>query len=111
MASDFIVIVDRDRRYTEVSDAVCELLGYTREQLLTMRIDDISAPSGAHTSAMFENFVRDGKMHGWYIIKDSQGREVHIDYVAEALPDGRFRAEWTPHPGRNPAERRAKVRV
>ena len=110
MSSDFIVIVDRNRRYTEVTDAVCELLGYSREQLLGMRIDDISAPSGAHTGAMFANFVRDGKMHGWYILKDIRGNEVHVDYVAEALPGGRFRAEWTPHPERKPPERRARAR-
>jgi hypothetical protein len=60
---------------------------------------------------MFENFVRDGKMHGWYILKDSRGNEIHVDYVAEALPDGRFRAEWSPHPVRRRIERRAKVRA
>ena len=110
MSSAFVVIVDRDRRYTHVTDAVCELLGYSRAQLLNMRIDDISAPTGAHTSAMFENFIRDGKMHGWYVLKNSQGQEIHIDYVAEALPDGQFRAEWKPHVGRQPTERRGKAR-
>jgi PAS domain S-box-containing protein len=109
--SPYVVVVDRERRYVEVTDAVCELLGYTREQMLAMRIDDISAPSGAHAPAMFDKFVNDGKMRGWYLLKDSAGREVHIDFVAEALPDGRYRAEWTPHPEHTGCQGRAKERA
>ena len=36
------VEVDSDRRYVCVNDSACELLGYTRQELLALRIDDIS---------------------------------------------------------------------
>jgi CheY-like chemotaxis protein len=37
-----IAFVDEQRRYLDVTDGVCELLGYTRSELLSMRIDDVT---------------------------------------------------------------------
>ncbi len=47
------VEVDSSRRYIAVNDSACELLGYSRQELLNLRIDDISFPSGAHVGSMF----------------------------------------------------------
>ena len=39
-----IAFVDEQRRSLDVTDGVCALLGYSRSELLTMRIDDVTAP-------------------------------------------------------------------
>ena len=58
------VEVDSSRRYMAVNDAACELLGYSREELLRLTIDQVSYPSGAHVSPMFTRFLQDGSMSG-----------------------------------------------
>jgi len=40
-ASDAIYIADRNNRFIEVNDTACSLLGYSRNQLLKMSLDDI----------------------------------------------------------------------
>jgi PAS domain-containing protein len=36
---DYKAVVNSDRRFVEVSDGFCELVGYTREELLSVRYD------------------------------------------------------------------------
>ncbi|HVS86091.1 MAG TPA: PAS domain-containing protein [Gaiellaceae bacterium] len=43
MSGVAVFVWDDDRTYVAVNDAACELTGYTREQLLTMRVGDSSA--------------------------------------------------------------------
>ncbi len=42
------VEVDAQRRFIDVNDGACKLLGYTRQEFLQLSVDDISFPSGAH---------------------------------------------------------------
>ena len=42
---DYKAVVNNDRRYVEVSDGFCKLVGYTRDELLGMRYDDLTAPN------------------------------------------------------------------
>jgi PAS domain S-box-containing protein len=39
-----VTVVDRDRKYVEVSDSFCQVVGYQREELIGKRYDDLSAP-------------------------------------------------------------------
>lgn len=40
-ASDGIHVLDQDGKIMEVSDSFCQMLGYSREELLTMKVTDI----------------------------------------------------------------------
>src|SRR5580704_14142608 len=42
---DYTTVVDSDRRYVEVSDSFCKLVGYKREDLIGRPFDDWSAPN------------------------------------------------------------------
>jgi PAS domain S-box-containing protein len=88
------VEVDSTRRYTSVNDTACELLGYTRDELLNMRIDDISFPSGAHVQPMYSQFMEDGAMRGIFALRRKSGEIVWVRYKAETI-NGRSRATWT----------------
>lgn len=88
------VEVDAQRRYVSVSDSACELLGYTRAELLAMRIDDLSAPSGAHVPAMFHRYVDDGQMNGIFALRRKDGKFVRIRFQSSTA-DGRYVAYWT----------------
>ncbi len=88
------VEVDENRRYVAVDDAACRLLGYSREELLALRIDDISAPSDAHVPMMFDKYVDDGGMQGIFALQRKSGEIILIRFQAH-IKQGRQLATWT----------------
>ncbi len=42
-AMDAFWMIDRDGRFLDVNDATCAMLGYSREEMLTMRVSDVEA--------------------------------------------------------------------
>ena len=92
-----VAFVDEQRRYLDVTDGVCELLGYSRAELLTMRIDDVTAPiMRSKTPPLFKQYVEDGLQKGEYILQHRNRQEIPIDYIAKVFPDGCMVARWEP---------------
>jgi PAS domain S-box-containing protein len=88
------VEVDSTRRYISVNDAACELLGYSREELLKMRIDDLSFPSGAHVNSMYSQFLDDGSMRGIFALRRKSGEVMWVRFESR-VAKGRSFARWT----------------
>jgi PAS domain S-box-containing protein len=88
-----IVEVNDDRRYVAVNDSACRLLGYSREEFLQMRIDDLAVPSGAHVPSMYQNYLAAGAMEGIFAVKRKRGDAILIRFKASIL-DGRAISEW-----------------
>lgn len=88
------VEVDANRCYIAVNDSACELLGYAREELLKMRIDDISFPSGAHVRPMFSRFLEDGSMRGIFALRRKSGEIIWVRFTSKIM-NGRSLATWT----------------
>jgi PAS domain S-box-containing protein len=88
------VEVDSARRYIFVNDSACALLGYSREELLKMKIDDISFPSGAHVAPMYAQYVREGKMDSIFALRRKSGEVIRIRFTSERR-EGRSHATWT----------------
>jgi len=94
---DYVVFVDANRRYVEVTDGVCRLLGYSREELLTKTIDDIAAPElRPQVSETFREYVSQGELEGNYSIVAKDGSRIPIRYQAKVYPDGCYVARWKP---------------
>src|SRR5688572_2703402 len=53
LAEECVVFVNAERRYTEVSDAVCRLLGYRRAELLGMGVEDLSLTPATAVKPLF----------------------------------------------------------
>jgi PAS domain S-box-containing protein len=53
---DFTAQVDEKRKFVAVSDGFCKLLGYTREELIGKRCDEITAPRTNNIPVVFELF-------------------------------------------------------
>ncbi len=88
-ALDAILLADDKKRFVDVNPAACQMLGYSRDELLQMNLLDIT-PSQNHAIALdlWQRFMAVGKLHGEYtvICKDGTVREVEYRAVAHALP-------------------------
>lgn len=80
-----MLLVDDERRYVAATDAACELLAIPREQLLSMRADDLVAPDLREmTPAMFEAFIADGGQAGPFTLFLPNGDTLNTLYSATA---------------------------
>ena len=93
-----ILVADDEMRYVAANKTACELLGYTREEILRLRVTDIAAYPEAEGE--FEAMITSGELVGRTVVtrKDGSRRslrhrssEVSIAgleyYVAVLWPD------------------------
>jgi PAS domain S-box-containing protein len=98
IAGRLVAYVDSERRYRYVSDDVCDLLGYSCEELLALTIDDVTMPETADTRELFQQYVRDRGQAGVFVLRHKDGHPVPIRYRAHVFEDGCMAAEWEPLP-------------
>ena len=77
-----VLVADERGRYVAVNQAACRLLGYSREELLTMRIADIARYAEAPTE--WAAMERHGSHTGVASITCKDGSAVEFAYVAGA---------------------------
>jgi PAS domain S-box-containing protein len=93
----YVAFVDANRRYVEVTDGVCQLLGYSREELLAKTIDDISAPElRPLVPEIFRQYIESGGLEGQHSLLAKDGRHILIRYQSKVYPDGCRVARWEP---------------
>ncbi|MBV9889108.1 MAG: PAS domain-containing protein [Acidobacteria bacterium] len=91
----YVVFADAQRRYTDFTDEVCTLLGYSRKDLLQKSVDDVSFKMD-NVSQVFDRFLQHGKMEGDYVLRHKDGAAIPIRFRALTFPDGCNAAIWTP---------------
>ena len=84
----YVVIVDANRRYTDVSDSFCKLLGYSREQLIGRKYDEFTLPGTTDIPVVFDLFVKTGYMHGLWVLVNRSGTHLLVRYEAWCRSDG-----------------------
>ena len=93
----YVALANPQRRWLEVSDGVCKLLGYPRAELIGRQIDDLAAPEWKpQTPKMFEEFMAVRSMDGEFALIHKQGHRVTFTYKARVFPDGAMIAYWYP---------------
>lgn len=97
IGGEYMVFVDNKRRYVEVTEGVCNLLGYSRDELLGKTIDQITAPElRPDVGGLFDAYVSRGTLDGKFTLLAKNGQRVHILYESRAFPDGCLVARWKP---------------
>lgn len=91
----YVVFVDATRRYVDCSDGVCDLLGYSREQLLAKRIEDISYDVN-EVPKLFAQYLQHGTLEGEYVLQRRDHIPLPIRYKAFVFSDGCRAAIWEP---------------
>ncbi len=99
ISGEYVVFVDSNRRYVDVTDSVCSLLGYSRAELLGKTIDDVTAPEIRSTvNETFQKYVNAGGLSGQFLLLARDGRRIPIYYESKVFPDGCLVARWEPLP-------------
>jgi PAS domain-containing protein len=86
-SSRYTTVIDNDRKYVEVSDGFCELLGYNSEELIGKRYDEVTAPKTCDIPAIFSLFKRLGYMQGLWMLVHRTGQRILIRYESWLRPD------------------------
>ena len=73
-----VFVWDDDRRYVAVNDAACELVGVTREELLAMRVGDMTE---ARAEPHFHDVQRAGVSTGTVRFARRDGGEVELEFL------------------------------
>jgi PAS domain S-box-containing protein len=66
--AEFVVFADAARRYVDCSDAACALLGYTREEMLSKTIEDVSYNVN-EVPRLFAQYLKTGAMEGEFVLR------------------------------------------
>jgi len=84
-ALDGILIADDDGRYVEANPAICELLGYSREELLSLGVDDITfGLQKDQVATLWRQFIDAGQLTGEYQLLTKDGNRLDMEYLAVA---------------------------
>jgi PAS domain S-box-containing protein len=77
-----IVVFDCERKYTFVSESFAVKLGYTADELIGKRIDDITADNSVDIDFVFNAFLALGEMDGLWLCNHRDGRKILFHYRA-----------------------------
>ena len=90
LASDGIWIAAPDGRYLDVNPAACAILGYTRDQYLTMTIGDVIPPGDRpRLDGLMARLLAGEKFQEIGNFRRRDGAIVPLELSLSCLPDGR----------------------
>jgi PAS domain S-box-containing protein len=81
-----VFVVDDDGRYLAVNAYACELLGYTRAELLALRVSDVSADPEAR--ATYSELRHGDSRTGLTRLRRSDGSELDVQFRASQTTVG-----------------------
>jgi DNA-binding CsgD family transcriptional regulator len=80
-----MVIADDQRRYVAVNAAACLLLRLSEEDVLQLRVDDLTPPEHrVQVAPLWEAFMRDGVQEGTFELLMPDGARLQVQYSATA---------------------------
>jgi PAS domain S-box-containing protein len=88
-AGDGIFISDEASRYQRVNPAACALLGYTREELLTLSVADLVDPADMARAQSVRTHATDRAITGDWRLKRKDDSWIDVEISARVLSDGR----------------------
>src|SRR4030095_15922172 len=85
-AADAIVIADDEGRYLDANPAASELLGYSRDELLGLRVVDVVAVGSEWTESEYERFRNEGSWRGELDVRRKDGAGLAGGGPATGVP-------------------------
>jgi PAS domain S-box-containing protein len=78
-----VFVADAEMRYVAVNAYACELLGYSEEELLRMRVPDVA--TYAEAPQEYSTLVATAYLRGVSALRCKDGEELALNYVAGEL--------------------------
>lgn len=92
-AADGIFVADADGRYTDINDAGCRMLGYTRDELVGKTIADLVDPEYVERLSHHKERLSAGDTDvGEWMLRRKDGIYLPVEVSARILPDRRWQA-------------------
>jgi PAS domain-containing protein len=85
---EFAVVVDNKRKYVQVSDSFCKLLGYQRDELIGRTYDEVTAPGTNDIPTISSLLNKVNYMHGIWVFAHRHHTRIFVRYEAWIRPDG-----------------------
>ena len=90
-ASDGIFIADAQQRYIDVNSAGCQMLGYSRDELLNMTMSDLAAYGDLQSVPFRMKDLLEGKaVISERLLRRKDSSLVPVEISAKILPNGNF---------------------
>jgi PAS domain S-box-containing protein len=88
--ADAIFVADAERRYRDANPAATALLGYSRDELLTMKVDDLVVAGPIWAEDEFARYLAEGHWQGELEMRRKDGVTVPVEALATVvdLPTG-----------------------
>ena len=81
-----VFVADDDGRYLAVNAYACDLLGYTRDELLDLRVSDVAVDSDA--AADYGEMKRKGSHNGLTVLRHKDGTDLQVHFRASSTTVG-----------------------
>ena len=92
-AADAIFLADEKTNFIDVNPSACKLLGYSREELLTMNISNTYSPEELKKNPLRWNLLLANKaMMNETKLRRKDGSEIPVEINSKILDDGRYQA-------------------
>jgi PAS domain S-box-containing protein len=80
-----ILIANNWGRYVHMNDRAIALTGYSEAELRRSSVWDLTPGVDLTTARqMWREFLKNGRMHGPYVMRHKDGRVIRVEYVAIA---------------------------
>lgn len=86
-SSPCTILIGKDNRYLEVSDGFCRLVGYSRAEVLRMKLEDLAAPGTADITTAFNPSKATGCAHGLWLLVSREGTRILVRYESRVRSD------------------------
>jgi DNA-binding CsgD family transcriptional regulator len=83
-----MALLDRQRRYVRVNDAVVDFWEYPRSQLLGSPAEMMVVDERDGVPDRWEQLIRNGQLYGQRIIEHASGTQLHVTYGAHVITVG-----------------------
>jgi PAS domain S-box-containing protein len=76
-----IFVADEEMSYIAVNRRACDLLGYTRDELLSLKVSDVGA-SPSRSNERYSEMILQGELRGEGAVVRKDGSEVEVEFWA-----------------------------
>jgi len=84
---EYTALINLDRKYIDVSDTFCHLLGRSRQELIGHQFDEVTAPNSVDIQAIYDAFLYAGYSHGLWLLLHRTGTRILVRYDAVLSED------------------------